>query len=156
MKDGRFTGCFNMFFHRQWGVTYCTNISSSFWWINHCITNGDETVPSLATIFFLILVTFSLGCAMIKLRLHGKKFVLKPVCSQSMKMEPSPHITIYTHHIIWAGKWANCIHLPFSLSCVSSETHTLYTNGGPLCQVFLAETVETGTKNHRVIDATHV
>ena len=28
--------------------------------------------------------------------------------------------------------------------------------GGPLCQVFLAETVETGTKNHCVIEAMHV
>ena len=41
MEEGRFTGCFNMFFHRWWGVKYYTNISSSFWWINHCITNSD-------------------------------------------------------------------------------------------------------------------
>ena len=51
-----------------------------------------------------------------------------------------------------------------SLACVSSETHNLqrvfrrilYTNGRSLCQAFLAETVETGTKNLCVIEATHV
>ena len=32
----------------------------------------------------------------------------------------------------------------------------LYTNRGSLCQAFLAETVETGTNNRCVIDATHV
>ena len=34
--------------------------------------------------------------------------------------------------------------------------HLLYTNGGSLCQAFLAETVETGTKNRCVIEALHV
>ena len=33
---------------------------------------------------------------------------------------------------------------------------TVYTNGGSLCQAFLAETMETGTKNHFVIEAPHV
>ena len=32
----------------------------------------------------------------------------------------------------------------------------LYTNGGSLCQAFLAEIVETGTKNRCLIEATHV
>ena len=42
-----------------------------------------------------------------------------------------------------------------SLACVSSKTHNLHTffvvlrtQKGSLCQAFLAETVETGTKNH--------
>ena len=51
-----------------------------------------------------------------------------------------------------------------SLACVSSETHNLqrifrlilHTNGESLCQAFLAETMETGTKNLCVIEATHV
>ena len=34
--------------------------------------------------------------------------------------------------------------------------HILYTNGGSLCQAFLSETVETGTKNRCVIEALHV
>ena len=52
----------------------------------------------------------------------------------------------------------------FSLACVTSETHNLqrvfrrilYTNERSLCQAFLAETVETGTKNRCVIEATHI
>ena len=32
----------------------------------------------------------------------------------------------------------------------------LYRNGGSLCQAFLKETVETGTKNRCVFEATHV
>ena len=54
--------------------------------------------------------------------------------------------------------------LLISLACVSSETHNLQrvfgrildTNRRSLCQAFLAETVETGTKNRCVIEATHV
>ena len=52
----------------------------------------------------------------------------------------------------------------FSLASVSSRTHNwqqvfcriLYTNGGALCQEFLAKAVETGTKNRCMIKATHV
>ena len=55
-------------------------------------------------------------------------------------------------------------HELISLACVSSETHNLqrvfrrilYRNGGSLCQAFLKETVETGTKNRCVIEATNV
>ena len=51
-----------------------------------------------------------------------------------------------------------------SLACVSIETHNvqrvfgriLDTNRGSLCQEFLTETVETGTKNRCVNEATHV
>ena len=32
----------------------------------------------------------------------------------------------------------------------------LYTNRGSFCQAFLTETMETGTKNRCVIEATHV
>ena len=51
-----------------------------------------------------------------------------------------------------------------SLACISSETHNLQrvfcriygTKGESLCQAFLAETVETGTKNRCVIKATNI
>ena len=58
-----------------------------------------------------------------------------------------------------------CIYFSFvSLAGVSSEAFNLQrvflricdTKGGSLCQAFLAETVETGNKNHCVIEATHV
>ena len=55
-------------------------------------------------------------------------------------------------------------HELISLACVSSETYNLqrvfrrvlYRNGGSLCQAFLKENVETGTKNRCVIKAMHV
>ena len=51
-----------------------------------------------------------------------------------------------------------------SLACVSSEIRNLQcvflriqdTKGESLCQAFLAETVQTGTKNRQVTEATHV
>ena len=56
--------------------------------------------------------------------------------------------------VVWLKRQVLKTLLFISLACVSSETHNLqrvfrrilYTNG-PLCQAFLAETVETGTKN---------
>ena len=53
---------------------------------------------------------------------------------------------------------------PFSLACVSSETHNLEavfpriydTKRDSWCQAFLVETVETGNKNLCVTEATHV
>ena len=59
-------------------------------------------------------------------------------------------------------KWTNKYSF-LSPACVNSETHSLqrvflrilYTNGGSLCQAFLAKTVETGNKNRSVTEATH-
>ena len=50
---------------------------------------------------------------------------------------------------------ANGVTKPF-ISLQGFFRRILYTNGGPLCQKFLAETVKTGTKNRCVIEASHV
>ena len=92
----------------------------------------------------------------------------------------------YCHCVSVKRKDNRCLTILISLACVSSETHNLQrvfhprgggcsplhkffrkyppeflvvfwdTKGESLCQAFLAETVETGTKNRCVIKATHL
>ena len=130
---------------------------------------ADKNLKSLESIFNAKISRVYNWLIANKLSLNIKKSNFVVSRPRQKKLNHQVSLKVLDHHnnsyiSLECNNYVKYLGVLISLPCVSSKTHNLQcvflriqdTKGESLCQAFLAETMQTGTKNRCVTEATHV
>ena len=130
---------------------------------------ADKNLKSLESIFNEKISRVYNWLIANKLSLNIKKSNFVVSRPRQKKLNHQVNLKVFDHHnnsyiSLECNNHVKYLGVLISLACVSSETHNLQcvflriqdTKGKSLCQAFLAETVQTGTKNRCATEVTLV
>ena len=128
---------------------------------------ADKNLKSLESIFNEKISRVYNWLIANKLSLNIKKSNFVVSRPRQKKLNHQVNLKVFDHHnnsyiSLECNNHVKYLGVLISLACVSSETHNLQcvflriqdTKGKSLCQAFLAETVQTGTKNRCATEVT--
>ena len=128
---------------------------------------ADKNLKSLESIFNEKISRVYNWLIANKLSLNIKKSSFVVSRPRQKKLNHQVNLKVFDHHnnsyiSLECNNHVKYLGVLISLACVSSETHNLQcvflriqdTKGKSLCQAFLAETVQTGTKNRCATEVT--